>query len=754
MQLTKKTKKKTLYFSFFVFLLILSFSSFSALAKTENPRQLVLLWNTSFSMEEASNYLYKYDKELFILEHNTTTNYSLCQTSSKMSFDVLLSELNNDPAILLAEENYELELCSVSYPDDPLIDASWAFENKGVFTHYYGVFPVEQTSTEGIDMNIWEAWEAYPIPKEETKNVIVAIIDTGIDYQHPDLQEQMWTNPNEIPDNKFDDDGNGYIDDIYGWDFVHNDASICDYIVTKRGTSANPDDNDNHGTHIAGIIGATANNNIGIAGVASNVNIQIMSLKIHGGISAAGSVANAIKAIHYAESMGADICNLSWGTTTYSQALELVIRESSMLFVTAAGNTGQNNNSTPVFPANLRLPNLISVGFINYNGNLDEESNYGVSTVDIAAPGKDIYSTLVGGSYGYLSGSSMAAPYITGLATMIYAYQDNIYPAQVKEQIINTMTPLDSLNGYLINAGIPNAKEAITSMSLLKADTTQPFLDLKTSYDKSSIVVQVSAYDVGGSGIRKIRYTYGSKSVNAFLDTNDSIAVLSDTVKLTKHGYYTFYVEDYAGNHNIYYYYVEDDSIAPKINTSFTTAPDYSSITVHLKVTDNDSGVKTIKYLEGEHDNKTVIKDGHSLTVLTKKHTIVVSPEVTVLTIYVADYRGNTHTYVIYPKIIPATSLHMNLSSRTLAKGDIFQLCPIIFPWTSTDGVTYRSLDSSIVTVTEDGLVTAVGFGETLVEIITYSGISAYCRFIVPEVNATIPQNTLIPKPVTPTPPL
>ncbi len=748
MQITKKK----LYLTFFVFLLILFFGSFSAFTKTKNPRQLVLLWNTSFSMEEASEYLSKYDKELFVLEHNATTNYSLCQTSSHKSFDVLLSELNNDPAILLAEENYELELCSISYPDDPFIDASWAFENKGVFTHYYGIFPVEQTSTEGIDMNIWEAWEAYPISKEETKTVIVAIIDTGVDYQHPDLQEQMWINPNEIPDNGFDDDGNGYIDDIHGWDFFHNDASICDYIKTKRGYSANPDDNDNHGTHIAGIIGATANNNIGIAGVASNVNVQIMSLKIHGGTSSSGSVANAIKAIHYAEAMGADICNLSWGTTTYSQALELTIRESSMLFVTAAGNTGQNNNSTPVFPANLRLPNLISVGFIDYNGLLDAESNYGVSTVDIAAPGKDIYSTLVGGSYGYLSGSSMATPYITGLAAMIYAYQDHIYPAQVKEQIINTMTPLDSLNGYLINAGIPNAKEAITSMSLLEPDTTQPFLDLKTSYDKSSIVVHISAYDSGGSGIRKIRYTYGSKSIDAFLDTNDTLAVLSDTIKLTKHGYYTFYVEDYAGNHNIYYYYVEDDSSAPKINTSYTTAPDYSSITVHLKVTDSDSGVKTIKYLEGECDTKLVMVDGHNLTTLKKEHTITISPEITALTIYVADYRGNTHTYVIYPKIIPATSLHINLSTRTLTNGDIFQLCPIVFPWTSTDGVIYRSLDSSIVTVTEDGLVTAVGSGETMVEVTTYSGISAYCRFIVPEVNTTTQDNILTPKPVNPTP--
>ena len=134
-----------------------------------------------------------------------------------------------------------------------------------------------------------------------------------------------------------------------------------------------------------------------------------------------------------------------------------------MLFVTAAGNNGINNNSTPVFPASLRLPNLISVGYINSNGYLDSSSNYGVSTVDIAAPGEKIYSTLVG-TYGYSNGSSMAAPHVTGLAAMIYAYHRNIYPAQVKELIINTMMPLETLDGYLINPGIPNAGAAIRSL--------------------------------------------------------------------------------------------------------------------------------------------------------------------------------------------------------------------------------------------------------------------------------------------------
>ena len=384
--------------------------------------------------------------------------------------------------LLLNSSTMEVRAENFDYPDDPYNDALWAFDNPGYYTHYYGSFPVTQYSTEGIDMNIWDAWENYPITKEETRTVIVAIIDTGVDYRHPDLRDAMWTNPNEIPDNGIDDDGNGYVDDIYGWDF-YNDASVCHYEETENGYTVDPDDNDNHGTHIAGIIAATANNSIGISGIASNVNIKIMSLKIHGGSSSSGSVANAIKAIRYAEAMGADICNLSWGTFNHSQALELTIRESSMLFISAAGNNGINNNSTPMFPASLRLPNLISVAYIKNDGTLADDSNYGVSTVDIAAPGEDIYSTLVG-TYGYSSGTSMAAPHITGLAAMLYAYQENIYPAQVKELIINTMTPLDTITGFLINPGIPDAGAAIRSLSGITTDTSEPFLVFDTSFNK------------------------------------------------------------------------------------------------------------------------------------------------------------------------------------------------------------------------------------------------------------------------------
>ena len=629
-----------------------------------------------------------------------------------------------------AEESSEAELHTFDYPDDPYLDSLWSFENYGFYTHYYGSFPVSQSSTKDIDMNILDAWANYPLAKKDTQTVIIAVIDTGVDYRHPDLQNSMWTNPNEIPDNGVDDDGNGYVDDIHGWDFYHDDATICHYIETENGYTADPDDNDNHGTHIAGIIAATADNSIGIAGVASNVNVQIMSLKIHGGTTSSGSVANAIKAIRYAEAMGADICNLSWGTSNYNQALELVIRESSMLFITAAGNYGINNNSTPVFPANLRLPNLISVAYIDCDGELDSASNYGVSTVDIAAPGRDIYSTLVG-TYGYSSGSSMAAPHVTGLAAMIYAYQDNIYPSQVKELIINTLKPLDSLNGFIINPGIPDADAVIRSLPLLQPDTQAPFLTLETGYEQDKILVRVDSYDAGGSGIRKVRYAYGSKPVEHFTSDSDSIAVLENTVYLIKGGYYTFYIEDYAGNYNLYNYYVEDDTMAPDFTASYRVSPDYSLITVFFSASDPDSGLRTVKYLAGEFNKDAFLVSGEVLDASQQKHTIYISPEVPAVTIYLADYRGNSEAYVIYPEIIPATALHLTITERALPVLSSFRLNPLIFPWFSTDNVHYKSLDTSILTVDGSGLVTAINEGVALVEVTTYSGLSAYCKVTV-----------------------
>ena len=246
----------------------------------------------------------------------------------------------------------------------------------------------------------------------------------------------------------------------------------------------------------------------------------------------------------------------------------------------------------------------------------------------------------------------MAAPHISGLAAMIYAYHDNIYPSQVKELIINSMLPLSTLDGYLINPGIPDAGAAIRSLVDISADIQEPFLLLETTYEKENICVHIDAYDVGGSGVRKIRYAYGSRSADYF-SGNGGTALLDNIVSLAKAGYYSFYVEDYAGNYQLYNTYIEDDSLAPEFTSSYEVDPYYAGITLNFTVSDAHSGIKSIKYLLGEHSQDAFLLSGNPLNPALKEHSLSVAPDVAAVTFYLTDYRGNSGIYIVYPKIIP-----------------------------------------------------------------------------------------------------
>ena len=220
-------------------------------------------------------------------------------------------------------------------------------------------------------------------------NVLVGVIDTGVDYNHPDLAANIWTNPGEIAGNGIDDDGNGYIDDVHGYDFVNNDGD--------------PMDDNGHGTHFSGTIGGVGNNGIGVAGV--NWNVKIMALKFldSGG---SGSTANAVAGVQYATMMGVDVTSNSWGGGGFSQALYDAIDAAgaaNIAFVAAAGNNGANNDTSPAYPAAYDLPNIISVAATDDNDELASFSNYGAASVDLGAPGVDILSTLPGNQYGLLS---------------------------------------------------------------------------------------------------------------------------------------------------------------------------------------------------------------------------------------------------------------------------------------------------------------------------------------------------------------
>lgn len=320
-----------------------------------------------------------------------------------------------------------------------------------------GMLSYESTvihAASGVDINILPAWEQYDakIP-EEKRQVIVAVIDTGIDYNHPELQNAMWNNPGEIPGDGIDNDGNGYVDDIHGWNFYTNSPTL--YSGTE----------DSHGTHTAGTI-AAARGSGGVAGITDNNYVKIMSLKSLGGPLGIGSPEAVIRAIHYAEEKGASICNLSLGTLVYNEELAECIKNSTMLFVIACGNgdssgRGYNTDLTPIYPASLPFDNVISVASLLFDGSLAISSNFGAETVDLAAPGSYILSTAPGGGYAFMSGTSMAAPMVTGTAAMLYSYRTDLTLTDIKPVLLSSARPLPSLTGKTVSGGLLDAYAAL-----------------------------------------------------------------------------------------------------------------------------------------------------------------------------------------------------------------------------------------------------------------------------------------------------
>ena len=307
-------------------------------------------------------------------------------------------------------------------------------------------------SLEGIDMNIVPAWKKYDA-KSGKRQVIVALIDTGVDITHPELSGSIWTNTGEIPGDGIDNDGNGYIDDVYGWNFYDNNAQVF--------TGAD----DNHGTHSAGTI-AAARNGVGKVGICDPAYVKIMVIKTLGTSSGVGTVSNVVKAIRYAQANGASICNLSFGTMKYSEELYQAIKDSGMLFIVAAGNgdasgNGYSIDEQPMYPASFELDNIISVANLRFDGQLDRASNYGVRSVDLAAPGNYILSTITGNDYAYMSGTSMAAPMVTGTAAMLYSCDASLSLMDVRNRILQSARPIESLSGKVATGGMLDAGAAM-----------------------------------------------------------------------------------------------------------------------------------------------------------------------------------------------------------------------------------------------------------------------------------------------------
>ena len=264
--------------------------------------------------------------------------------------------------------------------------------------------------------------------------VIVAVVDTGVDISHPDLAGRLWTNAAETPGNGIDDDGDGYVDDVDGWNFADGDPDVY-----------SPADGDSHGTHVAGTIAARRGNAAGVAGVAGNARIMPLKFLKPGG----GYISDAMAAIDYAVGNGATVINASWGGAAYSQPLCDAIRlagDAGVLFVAAAGNASADNDVTPTWPANCPASNLISVAATTSSDGLASFSNHGATQVDLGAPGEGILSTVPGG-YGYKSGTSMATPQVTGVAAVVLGEHPGVAPWQLKAALTSGGDPVAALAG-------------------------------------------------------------------------------------------------------------------------------------------------------------------------------------------------------------------------------------------------------------------------------------------------------------------
>jgi len=380
--------------------------------------------------------------------------------------------------VIYAEPNFIRK--ALVAPNDPRYAEMWGLNNTGQRSTFGG-----NPGTPGNDIRAELAWNTTT----GSRSVVVGVIDEGIDINHEDLQNNIWVNPGEVPGNGIDDDNNGFVDDINGWDFAHNDATVFDYTEPSYPPSGSyAGDVDDHGTHVAGTIGATGNNALGVAGV--NWQVSLMSLKFLTE-DGTGTSADLLNAFAYAKAMrqlwessggtkGANIrvLNNSYGGAGSSQAELDAIRalsDAGILFIVAAGNENSSNDLFPVYPANYIAPNLISVAASRGAGTRASFSNSGEATVNVTAPGEYILSTTPKNTYDFANGTSMAAPHVSGSAALVCALSPSITMQRLRSVMMYSgyTAPWQYSYVYPISTGrAVDANKALQAVG--SADVTAP----------------------------------------------------------------------------------------------------------------------------------------------------------------------------------------------------------------------------------------------------------------------------------------
>lgn len=368
--------------------------------------------------------------------------------------EATLRDLRSDPDVEYAEPNYILKAPG-QVGQEEVISMSDVRAQSAVATSST-VGALAQTNAPIQLQSAWSQMSSSVSP------VVVAIIDTGVDMNHEVFVDSgaIWTNPNEIAGNGIDDDANGYIDDVHGWNFAANNNS--------------PMDDDNHGTHVAGIVLGTTQD---IAAYPMQpAAIRIMPLKFLDA-SGMGTTSDAVKAIYYAVNNGAKVLNNSWGGGGYSNSLLDAIAfaySRRVVFVAAAGNASSNNDVTPTYPANYSVPGVISVASTTDADGLSSFSNFGVSTVHVGSPGSSIWSSLPNNFYGRASGTSMATPFVAGLAALMLRENSSLSAYQVRELLFAGAQKISSLQTKTTTKARINAYNSVVAAKSATGDSSQP----------------------------------------------------------------------------------------------------------------------------------------------------------------------------------------------------------------------------------------------------------------------------------------
>jgi subtilisin family serine protease len=383
-----------------------------------------------------------------------------------------IQKLQHDRAVVYAEPNW-------IYTHTATANDPYFADNQ-----LWGMYGPKSTPANEYGSQAAQAWASE---KTGSRSVYVGVIDEGIDINHPDLRENIWTNPNEIPGNGLDDDGNGYVDDLHGWDYYNGDNSVYD-----------PANGDHHGTHVAGTIGATGGNGRGVAGVSWKVTL--IPLKFLG--PDGGYTSDAVKALDYlvqlktTRGLNVVASNNSWGGGGFSQSLYDAIQrtnQAGMLFIAAAGNDNRNNDSRAHYPSNYDLSNVIAVASITSSGGKSSFSNYGATKVHLGAPGSSIWSTSPGSDYESMSGTSMATPHVTGAVALYASEHPGASATQIKNALLENTTATSSLAGKTVTGGRLSLCEMLTCTDVdtlavptnLEAELVK-LLQVKLTWDDNS----------------------------------------------------------------------------------------------------------------------------------------------------------------------------------------------------------------------------------------------------------------------------